>query len=79
LPKELDQETTGAFMTALLIIPASLLGFLAAVIQVVWFDATLAQAALMYFGVGIALPTALLAAYAVSAFFAPQQKEPRLI
>jgi len=66
-------------MSALLIIPASLLGFLAAVIQVVWFDATLAQAALMYFGVGIALPTALLAAYVVSAFFAPQQKEPKLI
>ena len=66
-------------MAFVIAIPASFFGFLAAVIQVVWFDATLAQAALMYFGVGIALPTALLAAYAVSAFFAPQHKEPKLI
>jgi uncharacterized membrane protein len=66
-------------MAFVIVIPASFFGFLAAIIQVVWFDATLVQAVLMYFGIGIALPTALLVAYVVSTFFAPQQKEPNLI
>ena len=47
-------------MTALLIIPASLLGFLTAVIRYVAFDITFTQASLTYFVVTLAAPAVLL-------------------
>lgn len=66
-------------MAFVIAIPASLFGFLAAIIQFVWFDATLMQAALLYLGIGLALPTALLAAIAVSSLLGSDRKEPKLI
>lgn len=47
-------------MTALLVIPASLLGFMTAVIRYFAFDITLSQASLTYFAVTLAAPALFL-------------------
>lgn len=50
-------------MAFIIAIPISIIGFIAAFTQLVWYDATFLQAAMIYFGFSLTVPIALFGAY----------------